>query len=82
MKGTIDLSTCPLLSLRDMGELFRNLDLAKRAIRAGWIKPCVRTAESNRGISLFARRDVDAVLARIIGGDLPPPLPRNRGEAS
>lgn len=77
-EGTLDLATCPLLTIADVGMLCRNLELAKRGAYHGWLKPCVRTAESTRGYVLYQRRSVDAFLARIINGEVPPALPRNK----
>lgn len=72
MKATIDLSTAPLLTLQDIGELCRNLELAKRGYHHGWLQYCVKSAEGRSGIPLFTRAVVDRFLARIIAGEIPP----------
>lgn len=77
-KTTIDLSTCPLLTLADIGELLRSGELAKRCLYHGWIKP-VAASGGERGTNLFARKDVDTLVARIMAGEVPP---SRRGEAA
>lgn len=72
MKATIDLSTAPLLTIHDVGELCRNVELAKRGVHHGWLRHCVKSAEGTSGIYLYRRQEVDAFLTRIMSGEVPP----------
>ena len=76
MKSTIDLTTCPLLTFADLSELLRSKDLATRCTYHSWIKPTSNTAQSGNGKNLFSRSDVDALIARIMSGEVPPEYPR------
>lgn len=72
MKATIDLSTAPLLTIHDVGELCRNAELARRAVHHGWLEHCAKSAEGSTGIYLYRRADVDRFIARIMCGEVPP----------
>ncbi len=72
MKAQIDLSTAPLLTIHDVGELCRNAELAKRGVYHGWLRHCAKSSEGSTGIYLYKRSAVDAFLARIMSGEVPP----------
>ena len=75
MSASIDLTTCPLLTRQDIGQLCRNLDLAKRGIHHGWLTPAVRTG-ATKGKLLYTRAEVDRFIARLETGEVPDALPR------
>jgi hypothetical protein len=79
---TLNLTSAPLLTQEDLGTLLRVKDLARRAIYHGWIKPCARSAEGGSAKPLFARADVDSLIARVSTGEVPPQLPRKGKEAA
>jgi hypothetical protein len=68
-----DVTTLPLLTSGDCAALFRVPELFLCALRAGWLKPCARRHK----IALYARADVDACIARIRAGEMPPARGRN-----
>lgn len=74
--GKADVTTLPLLTSEDCAALFRVPELFMRCLRAGWLKPRV----SKHRLTLYARQDVDACIARIINGE-PPPTRERRAKA-
>lgn len=82
MSAILDLATAPLLTLKDVGQLTRNLDCAKRAVYHGWLRPCCNTSPTGGGGGkyLYSRRDVSAFIAKLECGQVPPPLPRGKKE--
>ena len=82
MSATLDLCSAPLLTQDDIGTLLRVQDLARRAIYHGWIKPCARSGDGGSSKPLYNRADVDALIARVSTGEVPPQLPRKGKEAA
>jgi hypothetical protein len=76
-----DLMRKPLLSHRDMEDLVCYPALLTAALCAGWIKPIAKTGDRGQGVKLYSRNDADALLARLLGGEMPPSPTRKRGEA-
>lgn len=68
VSATADVTTLPLLTAKDCAALFRVPDIFTRAVQAGWLSPCA----SGGKVALYARADVDACVARIRSGELPP----------
>ena len=75
----LDLNTAPFLGVDDLGVYLRSKELAKRSIYHGWIQYSVRTGGTS-GPYLFAREQVDALVARIRAGEVPPAMPRKGRE--
>jgi hypothetical protein len=82
MNAILDLCSAPLLTQDDLGTLLRVKDLARRAIYHGWIKPCARSSDGGSSKPLYNRPDVDALIAKVSAGEVPPPLPRKGKEAA
>ena len=68
----------PLLSHKDMEELVCYPALLTAALYSGWIKPIAKTGDKGQGVKLYARQDADALLARLMAGEIPPSPPRKK----
>lgn len=82
MNTTLDLVSAPLLTQEDIGTLLRVQDLARRAVYHGWIKPCARSGDGGSSKPLYNRPDVDALIARVAAGEVPPQRPRKGKEVA
>lgn len=56
----------------DAIEQLRFPSILDNAVRAGWIRPVATLASKRPSVALYATRDVEGVVARILEGELPP----------
>ena len=76
MQITIDvphLTPTRLMSRSDVIQYLRFEVLLVNALAAGWIAPLGKTGNHKNGNELYSRKDVEAVEARILSGEMPPP---------
>ena len=73
-----DLMRKPLLSHKDMEELVCYPALLTAALYSGWIKPIAETGDKGQGVKLYARKDADALIARLLSGEIPPSPERKK----
>lgn len=74
------MATRRIMSREDVIQELRFPTILDNAIRAGWIKPIGSTGGERAGKWLFDGRHVDAMIDRILGGEMPPILTRQPKE--
>jgi len=68
-----------LMSREEVEQYLKFPVVLKNALAAGWIKPLGKTGNHVKGNEIYSRKDVEAVEARILSGEMPPPA-RARGK--
>lgn len=61
-----------IMSRADAIEALRFPSLLDNALRAGWLKPVGYVGSNRASTAIYATRDVENVIARILDGDIPP----------
>ena len=58
------------LRARELSRAFASREIARRVVKAGWIKSVI----SAKRYTIYKRLDVEAAQARMERGEMPPPL--------
>lgn len=66
------MSALRIMSREDAVEALRFPSLLDNALRAGWLKPIGTTGADRAGKHVFAGKDVDSLVDRILMGEFPP----------
>lgn len=60
-----------IIRQRDVIKAVQSEGIFRRLVAGGWLVPCV----AEKKYKAFRRADVDAAVARILAGEMPPQLP-------
>ena len=66
------MSEPKIMSRADAIEALRFPALLDNALRAGWLKPVGSIGSNRPCTAIYAARDVETVVARVLSGDIPP----------
>ncbi len=74
-----DLLRLPLLSRAQVETLLVFPVILQNCLQAGWIAPLAKSGNNKQGNEIYGRQAVDAVIARMQAGEMPPALRKQGG---
>ena len=61
-----------IMSRADAIEALRFPSILDNAVRAGWIKPVATLVSKRPSVAIYATKDVEGLVVRILNGEMPP----------